>query len=121
MSFLKQVLSWGINKFARPQDENLDAVLVYLDARGLPAHIPDSLEVTQLENLLTQEIERQGLGEFDGDEWGQGELTLFMYGPDCERLFAGIEPVLRGHPLCAGGYAVLRRADPTIPERVVHL
>jgi hypothetical protein len=59
-----------------------------------------------LGDLLNKVIEDAAVGEFDGDEFGQGECVLFMYGPDADRLYSVIEPVLKATPLAIGGYAI---------------
>jgi hypothetical protein len=71
------------------------AVLVHLDASGLPDHIYQEYDLATIEEKLIKVMDREGLGEFDGNEVGPGETTLFMYGSDAERLFAGIEQTLR--------------------------
>lgn len=65
---------------------------------------------------LARAINSAGAGEFDGDEFGQGECTLFMYGPDADRLFAAIEPLLKSSPLASGGYAVKRYGEAGDPN-----
>ena len=50
-------------------------------------------------------------------EIGPAETTLFMYGPDAERLFAGVEQTLRNYPLCQGARVVIRRGGPGSEER----
>ena len=40
-----------------------------------------------LSDKLEAVIEKQNVGMFDGNEIGGGEMTLFMYGPDAERLY----------------------------------
>ena len=57
-------------------------------------------DVATLEDKLARAIQDGDLGELDGNEIGPAETTLFMYGPDAERLFAGIESALRAYPLC---------------------
>ena len=61
---------------------------------------------------LTSELERRidkaAVGEFDGDEFGGGECTLFMYGPDAERLFAAIEEPLRASAHARRGIVIKR-------------
>jgi hypothetical protein len=66
-------------------------------------------------------LEQQRLGEYDGDERGPTETVLFMYGPDAERLFNGIEPVLRAYPLCQNARVVIRRGGPGAGERELRL
>jgi hypothetical protein len=70
------------------------AVIVH---SALPLVESDELfrQIEALEDQLHSVIAAAGVGEFDGNEIGQGELTLYMYGPDAEKLFAVIAPVLR--------------------------
>jgi hypothetical protein len=76
-----------------------------------------------LEDRLIRAIGEARAGEFDGNEFGPGVVTLYAYGPDANRLFAAMEPVLRSFPprpaqvlLRYGGYE-----DETAPEVVVQL
>ncbi|MFB6427887.1 hypothetical protein ACFCXC_31845 [Streptomyces microflavus] len=45
--------------------------------------------------LLAEVIERVGVGELDGHDFGGGEVVLFASGPDADALFATMSPVLR--------------------------
>jgi hypothetical protein len=65
---------------------------------------------------LEQVIKAKHLGLFDGDEFGQGECTLYMYGPDADVLFAAIEPLLRSSPLTKAGSATKRYGDAADPN-----
>jgi hypothetical protein len=51
-------------------------------------------------------------GEFDGDEFGGGECILFMYGPDADKLFSAIQPILKDWQALVGGYATKRYGPP---------
>jgi hypothetical protein len=73
----------------------------------------DVASVHELSTKLKQCIDRAGSGEFDGDEFGGGECTLFMYGPNADRLFSAIEPTLRASPLAAGAVVIKRYGKPT--------
>ncbi|RWF79628.1 MAG: hypothetical protein EOS26_01330 [Mesorhizobium sp.] len=64
--------------------------------------------ILALEDRLEQVVGNASVGEFDGDEFGDGKCILYMYGPDAERLFVVIEPVLRSSPAAVGGYAIKR-------------
>jgi hypothetical protein len=35
------------------------------------------------------------VGEVDGNEVGAGGATIYLYGPDCERLWGAIETTVR--------------------------
>jgi hypothetical protein len=65
----------------------------------------------QLSDRLAEVIEAKSVGEFDGDEFGEGECVLYMYGPDADALFSAIEPVLRCSPLAKGGRVIKRYGE----------
>ena len=119
MSFLRRLLGKGGPPAGG--SANLQAVLVYLDGSGLPDDVYEQHDVATLEERLVEAIEGQRLGEYDGNEFGPGEVTLFLYGPDAERLFSGIEAVLRGYPLCRNARVVIRQSGPGAPQREVRL
>lgn len=49
-----------------------------------------------VEDQLRQAIDAQpGLGEVDGNEVGSGTATIYLYGPDAEKLWNAIEPTVR--------------------------
>jgi hypothetical protein len=52
-----------------------------------------------LERRLAAAIDAAGVGEFDGNVFGGGEVTLYAYGPDGDALFAVMAGPLREHPL----------------------
>ena len=97
------------------------AVLVHLDDTSLPDEVFEQCDLAAIGDRLAAVIERSGLGEFYGDEIGPTETTLFMYGPDAERLFSGIEQTLRDYPLCQGARVVIRYGGPGSEEREVRL
>ena len=72
--------------------------------------------VAELEQDLEEAILEAAAGELDGDEFGQGECVLYMYGPDADRLFSTVEPILRASPLTELGYAIKRYGEPTDME-----
>lgn len=69
----------------------------------------------QLEAALTE----AGAGEYDGDEWGGGECTLFFCGRSADRMFAVLQPLLRSHPLARGATVQLQHDDgPPVTRRL---
>jgi hypothetical protein len=93
------------------------AVLVYIplsnDEFG-EARERDAIH--ELTGTLDACIREAKAGEFDGDEFGGGECTLFMYGPDADALFSAIEAPLRASPLVRGGHAILRYGSASDPD-----
>lgn len=125
MSLLKRL--FGKNPAAAPSagddppDGGQQAVLVHLDNAGLPKQVYEECDRATIEDRLACTIAGGHLGEFDGNEVGPSETTLFMYGPDAERLFAGVEAILRGYPLCQGARVEIRRGGPGADVREVRL
>ena len=78
--------------------------------------------VFALEDALIEAVESAGAGEFDGNDVGQGECTLYMYGPDADAIFAAIKPVIAAHPeMLSGGQAKLRYGPPEDGIREVEI
>ncbi len=72
-----------------------------------------------LEDRLIEALEGRAAGEFDGNEFGGGECTFYMYGEDADRMYNAVAPVLKSSRLSAGGYVVKRygeAADPLAME-----
>jgi hypothetical protein len=116
MGFLQKL--FGIKKAAEREEH---AVLVYLDGIGLPDNVYQECDTSTLEDMISPILESKGLGEFDGTETGPKETTLFLYGSDADRLFAGVEPVLRSYPLCKGACVILRYGGPGAPQNELKL
>jgi hypothetical protein len=68
-------------------------------------------DIHELSDRLAEAIEENHVGEFDGDEFGEGECVLYMYGPDADALFSAIEPVLRLSPLTKGARVIKRYGE----------
>jgi hypothetical protein len=87
------------------------AVLVHLDATGLSDEVYRRYDVTDLEDQLEEAIQQAEVGEYDGNEFGPGRVTLFMYGPDAEALFRVVEPILRDYALCRNALIEIDTGD----------
>jgi hypothetical protein len=84
------------------------AVLLHLRLAGVWPAEGEAARFHELQDRLMEAIDRAGVGELDGDEFGEGECVVYMYGPNADRLWAAFAPVLKGEPLARGGFAVLR-------------
>jgi hypothetical protein len=73
-------------------------------------HIPasDGISLDDIEDPLFEAIDGVGVGELEGNEISveDGSATLYMYGPDADRLYEAVEPVLRRASLPAGTVVV---------------
>ena len=89
------------------------AVLVYLRLFNAGFGSKDELtELFKLEEQVAAAIEQAHVGEHDGNEVGGGEFTIYCYGPNGDKLFAAIEPVLRKSAFAKGARVVIRYGKP---------
>jgi hypothetical protein len=88
--------------------------LLLLDPANVPGGKLTPTGLADLEDVLTAVINRGRFGEFDGDEFAVDgtSATVYMYGPDAERLFEGIEPALRSDPRCQNARVEIRHGGP---------
>jgi hypothetical protein len=98
------------------------AVLVHLKLSNEGFGTDNDREAAwDLEDKLIRLIEATKVGEFDGTETGEGEHVLFMYGPDADKLFGAVGPVIRASAVARGGYVVKRYGGPGTREERVNL
>lgn len=97
------------------------AVLIELDGTTLPDAVYRQYDLAALEDQLSKAVEPQGLGEYDGNEFGPQNTTLFLYGADAEALFVAIEPILRTYPLCQNARVTIRKGRAGSTEREIVL
>jgi hypothetical protein len=104
-----------------PQAQAEQAVLIHLNGTDLDQAVYEENDLMTIEDLLIAKLDGTGLGEFDGNEVGEGGATLFLYGNDAEKLFTRIEPVLRDYPLCQKAKVIIRQGKPGSQQREVNL
>lgn len=83
-------------------------------------YLPGTLdELTPLEDQLVAAVERAQVGQFDGNEIALDgrDTLLYMYGPDADKLFAVIEPVLLMWEPLSEARVLLRYGPPGIDTR----
>jgi len=97
------------------------AVIVRLTPPRRGASTEPEEDLWTLETLLTDVIERQKLGDYDGNEVGEEGATLFMYASSAEDLFRGVESTLRSSTLCKNARVQIRPGPPGTPYREVRL
>lgn len=82
----------------------------------------DRDSIHQFSDQLEAAIESACVGEFDGDEFGEGICNLYMYGPDADALFAVVDALFKASPLAKGAKGIKRygeAADPNAREETV--
>ncbi len=72
--------------------------------------------VYYFEDILIDVIEKTHVGQFDGNEFCEApdeeSVTFFMYGPDANKMYETIEPVLSYLPSLPGSYVIKCYGDP---------
>jgi hypothetical protein len=90
-------------------DTNEHAVIVHLVLSGVEfGSDADQAWVRELEDQLITAIGDGQVGEYLGNEFGEGEAVLSMYGPDAESLFGFAEPTVRAARPQPGSRAIKR-------------
>jgi hypothetical protein len=79
-----------------------------------------------LQDDLMAALYGKQIGELDGHEIAMdgSDGFLFLYGPDADKLYAAIEPVLRSSAVTQGGNATLRYGSPgmhNVHERYIEI
>jgi|ERR1041384_3143776 hypothetical protein len=75
--------------------------------------------IFELEDQLAKTVEGASVGELDGNEIAvDGRDNLFyMYGPDADKVYAAIEPVLLSWDLLSEARVLLRYGPPGLETR----
>ena len=80
-------------------------VVLKLSNRQMGTH-EEREQIEAFAEQLATALERAGAGEYDGDELGGGECTLFFCGRDADALLAVLRPLLKQSPLSRGAHLV---------------
>lgn len=113
-------MSASIQQYFQPKPQQ-QAVIVY--AKLADHDMGDEADdlLYELEEDLQDAIEKTGAGEFDGDEWGNGYCTMFLYGADCNRIFDAVIPLLLAKDFRQGTFLIKRYGGPGSEEQIVRL
>lgn len=104
------------------QTDTTQSVVVYFRMAN-----DDLGSVQTLGTQLSAAIDRAQAGAYDGHEVALldgDDAYLFMVGPDAERLFDVVRPLLDASSLMRGARVTLRQGPPEdddVPERIVML
>lgn len=107
---------------AVPEGDGEQAVLVRLQLSDSEYGTTREREaIHRLTDGLDAAIREAGSGEYDGDEFGDGVCTLYLYGPSADTLWASVEELVRESPLAAGGHVIKRYGGPGPETRAEHV
>ena len=85
----------------------------------------DLQPIFDLGDELEAAINNAGVGEFDGNEIARdgSDGSLYMYGPDADRLFESVRPVLESSEFMQGAIVTIRYGPPQdgVEEREVKI
>jgi hypothetical protein len=101
------------------RSENEEALLISLDGQGLDDTVYQACDLSTLEDLLIDQIERDGIGRIDGHEIGPAQTMIYLYGSDAEELFSRVQPILATYPLCQNSRVIIRHGGPGSRQREV--
>ena len=107
------------NFFKKTKKEvlNNQAVLINLDGKNLSDEIYKDYDLSTLEDRLIEIIEKNKLGEYDGNEFSEEGAIIYIYSSDAENLFTSIKPILQNYPLCKNAKIVIRKGVPGASQR----
>lgn len=90
------------------RDENEAIIATISLCSGEMGDKEERKRILDLEHQLSEAIENSSTGELDGDEFGGGTCTIYMYGPSAEQLFSVTWPILKNFRAPSGSYVIKR-------------
>jgi len=106
MGWLSKVLTGNKGAVSKPSEH---AVIIHFQYGST-----DLSRLFAVEEKLEAAISAAAAGEFDGNEVNTdgSDGFLYMYGPDADRLFEAVRPVLEATPFMKGAVATKRYGPP---------
>jgi hypothetical protein len=110
-----------IPRTAKPMTTTGSLQIVFsLQGSGYGTH-----EEREAIHRLTAELDvllaESSSGAFDGDEFGDGECTLFMYGDKPDAIYELIATTLNDSSIVSGGKIEFRSPSSSVPYRTIQL
>ena len=68
----------------------------------------DQARMWELEDQLAAAIDAAQVGQYDGNEFAEGEAVLYMYGPSSDSLFDVVRPLLGAFTPLSGSHVIKR-------------
>lgn len=101
--------------------EEQDVLVVLRLSNRLMGIAEERLRIEALGEELEQAVLAAGVGEYDGEEFGGGECTLFFAGPDAGRIADVLLPLLQRSDVCRGGKLVRQSGEDGSSRKEVRL
>lgn len=77
--------------------------------------------ISDLEDQLEKALKAANAGEFDGDEYGEGFCTIYLFGPSAERLAKVALPILKNFRAPARSFVIKRYGKPGAKQERIEL
>jgi len=87
-----------------------NAVLIELSFGGRPGNAYGKSDVVRLTRRLAEELEVHTVGWCGGNVVIPESTTLLFYGPDGDKLFQVMEPILLAESMCEGARVTIRQS-----------
>jgi len=68
--------------------------------------------IVALEAEIERTLEKAAAGELDGDEFGEGQCTIYLYGSDADQLADVVLPLLANFKVLPGSSVTKRYGPP---------
>ena len=106
-----------VTQMSNTQEE---AVIIRLKlASGGFGEEDERTAIQSFEQQLDQAISGIPSAELDGDEFGQGQCLIYLYGPSSNEIVEAIRPVTVSWKALRGGTITKRYGPPGSPETVL--
>lgn len=96
----------------------LQCLAIYLDGTSLPDEVYAELD---FDAVVAEIGAAAGDDSYRGFRQGPEETGLFLFGPDAEAMFAGVEPVPRRLPIGQNARVVVRHGKQSLGSREVRM
>lgn len=109
---------------AKPESDEpgQEALIVHLQMSDSKFGAVDERQnLFKLEDEIIELMDKTSEGEYDGNEIGEGVLTMYIYGASADRLWALISPILKSFDSLPGSFALKRFGPPGAMEQKITL
>jgi hypothetical protein len=101
-----------MNTPVAPSDEEQALIITVKLRSGLMGDGEERERMFAVQGEISAAIKESGAGMLDGDEFGGGTCTIYLYGPNADRLYSLAQPILQKFDPPEGSYVTKRYGKP---------